>query len=1141
MHLHRSHDVDRLAAALGDLVSARPLPWNQQEVVAVQGRGMERWLLMKLAERFGGVLGLEHVFPRTLVERILVATVGEEASQLVRWGDAGLTWAVLAVLPELLPTDEFLPLRRYLGTEAESSFVSARRLALARELATLVDRYATYRPELARAFMLGSTDGAEDAWQPLLVRALRERLAVPCHAEVVEKAAAKLRSSEPISGLPQRVSLFGVTTLPPMYLRLLDALSHRIEVHLFWLAPTPHYFADLRTTREAARARMRGETLDEADAGHPLLASLGRAARDFQSVVYGVCDHLVEEDDRFDPAPDASTVLGRLKHDLHSLEPTGSSEEHPPVPFPEGDRSFVVHACHGKMRQVEVLRDELLRAFVELPDLEPRDVVVLCPDVDTYAPLVRAVFGEGDETAVDPSNRPAFPSIPVRVADSSPRHEASAIDGFLAVVALCSGRFAAPDVADVLLRPAVARRFGLESVDPATLIRMLRETGMRWGIDGEHRTTFGQPEDESFTLRRGLSRLLLGQAMRGDGARAYREVLPYDDADDRSVVEGLIEALETIFAFAAALSQKREPSEIAAFVARWFDALVHLSSDEAGQKKAVVDAIAGELVHAAALDFDAPLDADAQRSLLEHSLAAASGPSRLLGGAVSVASLVPMRAIPFRLVALLGVDEADFPRRTTGRGFDLTERDRRPGDRRAEDDDRAAMLEAISSAGERLVLTYQGRDPHSNERLPMSAPVAELVETVVTAYASPEDPSGAARERAKRAVLARIHFEHSLHAFGRSEVDAEAPRTFDARLLAQAEALASQRVVAAEPWVDAPLPLRGQDESGRLLVRIPDLLRFFDDPIRAFLERRARIELDPGHEELEDREPYELGNLDRAILTNDVLRMSRDGIPAERQRDRLRIAGRLPVGRAGDLIYGEARRNVDALLQMAAPMMRTPRLDPVEVDATREGIRVGGENVSVRLVGAIDDRFETGRVRIRPGKEGTKHKLRVFVEQAIACAAGGLSEPTHFYALGQTGGVVGSRYETMPNASGYLDSVLAVFLEGSRLPLPFTLEAADAFLHAERGALKKGLPPEQAAEVALEKARRSLDHGFHRAPAAERLDLRRLFGTPPARELFRDDFGPETGLRFRDVVERVVRPLVVAEGETILPLGGEGA
>ena len=47
---------------------------------------------------------------------------------------------------------------------------------------------------------------------------------------------------------------------------------------------------------------------------------------------------------------------------------------------------------HGPMRQCEVLRDQLLAAFERDPTLEPRHVLVMTPDIETYGPLLSAVF-----------------------------------------------------------------------------------------------------------------------------------------------------------------------------------------------------------------------------------------------------------------------------------------------------------------------------------------------------------------------------------------------------------------------------------------------------------------------------------------------------------------------------------------------------------------------------------------------------------------------------------------------------------------------------------------------------------------------------------------------------------------------------
>jgi len=100
-----------------------------------------------------------------------------------------------------------------------------------------------------------------------------------------------------------------------------------------------------------------------------------------------VHDHLVVEERR-------PTLLGRIQADVRA------DRAPPGLPLPEAgderalldpeDRNLQVHACHGRARQVEVVRDAILCLLADDPTLEPRDIVVMCPDIEVFAPLIHA-------------------------------------------------------------------------------------------------------------------------------------------------------------------------------------------------------------------------------------------------------------------------------------------------------------------------------------------------------------------------------------------------------------------------------------------------------------------------------------------------------------------------------------------------------------------------------------------------------------------------------------------------------------------------------------------------------------------------------------------------------------------------------
>ena len=68
MHVHRSNRTERLFDVLADVVATPLADPMARECIGVQGRGMERWLSMRLARRFGVWANPEFPFPRLLIQ-----------------------------------------------------------------------------------------------------------------------------------------------------------------------------------------------------------------------------------------------------------------------------------------------------------------------------------------------------------------------------------------------------------------------------------------------------------------------------------------------------------------------------------------------------------------------------------------------------------------------------------------------------------------------------------------------------------------------------------------------------------------------------------------------------------------------------------------------------------------------------------------------------------------------------------------------------------------------------------------------------------------------------------------------------------------------------------------------------------------
>ena len=470
LHIHRAERADGLADALGELLAAPLDDPFAPEVVSVPTRGMERWLSQRLSASLGASPGRRDgvcanvLFPtpRRLIGDAIAAASGVDPDG-DPWQPERSAWALLEVVGGALgqPWLDKLSVHLGHGGDAPDPVRQTRRLSVVRHLAELFDRYSLHRPEMVRAWAAGELPPAtatDAAWQARLWCELRERIGLPGPAERLETACAALRDDGSCLELPPRLALFGLTRLPAADLVVLRALAAHRDVHLFLLHPSPAMWESVaRITADAPLIKLRGTDPTAEIPSNDLLTSWGRDARELQLIVGASGEYA----DHHHPLQLAgSTLLRRIQADVRAdRRPPGApfpgrDDERPPLD--PADRSVQVHACHGRARQVEVLRDAILHLLAADPTLEPRDVIVMCPDIETFAPLIQATFGAGEVTSDDTA--PADPAeaidLRVRLADRSLRQT----NGVLAVVAelleLLPERITASQVLDFADRDA---------------------------------------------------------------------------------------------------------------------------------------------------------------------------------------------------------------------------------------------------------------------------------------------------------------------------------------------------------------------------------------------------------------------------------------------------------------------------------------------------------------------------------------------------------------------------------------------------------------------------------------------------------------------------------------------------------------
>lgn len=906
LHLHRAERTDLLADGLGALLS-RPLPDPfAEELVIVPAKGVERWLSQRLSHTLGRSAGADGITagiafrsPSALIAEI-TGTADDDP-----WSPDAVTWPLLETIDNSLDQPWCVTLATHLGhfeQGEEHQLRQGRRYAVARRLAGLFASYARQRSQLLVDWLADRTGDLDDdlSWQPHLWRALVERVeAEPPHVRH-QRVLERLRESA--TDLPPRLSLFGHTRLPATEIELLDALSTHHDLHLWLPHPSDQLWQSLTGAHTPTSRR---DDTSHRQVGHPLLATLGRDLRELQRALPA---H-PQSDEYLSGADRPETLLGWLQADIAANKVQAAGRQ----PRPD-DRSVQVHSCHGAARQIDVLREVLLGLLADDPTLEPRDILVMCPDIETYAPLIVADFGLGD---VVPGAHPAH-RLRVRLADRALVQTNPLLAVASQLLAMAGGRITASEVLDFAQSAPVRARFAFSDDDLEDITDWVRQTNVRWGFDQPHRTPYGVDFVHN-TWRFGIDRVLAGVAMSDDSHAWIGITLPLDDvSSNRIELAGkLAEYVDRLQRAVESLTGVKPLREWLTALTDALAALTRVDDADAWQASQVQREFAHVLADAGPR-ADTPTRLPDIRALLQRHLAGRPTRANFRTGTLTVCTMVPMRSVPHRVVCLVGLDDGVFPRLGVVDGDDVLAREPMTGERDIRSEDRQLLLDAIGAATENLVVTYTGANEYSGQPRPPAVPLAELLDTL--------DITTPHR------VRDRIVVEHPLQPFDVRNVTPGAltahgqPFTFDPTALTAAQTASGQRA-ERPPFLPEPLPPATKDD-----VALADLIAFVRDPVKGFF-RALDLTLPWDVDGVDDAMPVEIDGLEEWVVGERMLGDMLGGMDADRARQAEWRRGSLPPGKLG---WRRAQELRDQAAELATTAMAhrgaAPRAFDVDVE-----------------------------------------------------------------------------------------------------------------------------------------------------------------------------------------------------------------
>lgn len=942
--------------------------------------------------------------------------------------------------------------------------------ALAEKIADTFDQYLVYRPDWLLAWEAGEdeiegADISHQPWQPELWRRLvadseqlghslfhRARLTDQL-VDIVRAGKEGLKNLLPTSSAehPARIFVFGIAALPGTYWQVLNAISEHVDVHFFLLNPCRNYWGDIVNEKTRAKLLQKDASLaNYFQVGNPLLASWGRLGRDFVTLTHEAANEAgreryfqdieafvdISKSENINGKETANTLLKNIQNDFLELKNRSEAafgidalkNSQAKLTIKKDDQSIQFVSAHSPLREVQTLFDQMLGWFDQdardstitqssnaKGSLKPRDILVMVPDIDIYAPYIEAVFGSASDDL----------RIPWAIADQALNKENLIIDSFLRLLTLPSCRLTITDVIEFLEVPAIAQKFDIELQDLDSIKHWLSEANIRWGLDESHRRDLGLPSWDDNSWFKGLQQLLLGLVM-PDSAHAIDQYWPVPGV---SGSQG--ELLGKLMAFVDQLGHwyhilhqqtmndqhKQNAENIKHYLtqSQWQDLLLRLMSEFYPQQAQDDNGLNDQLVLQKIRDqiqrwqqelelaaFDQGLSHGVILQYLTSCLTKQVGWQRFLAGPVNFCTLMPMRSIPFKIVCMLGMNDEDYPRRVPPQGFDLmAQGEYRRGDRSRREDDRYLFLEAVVAAQDKLYISYRGRDSRENNELQPCVLVSELIDYIANGYVLAGDEILPHKDSEKilrkhlirEQLLQPFNSEYFLsqQSKGNDDLDSQSYHAISYQKLwqqvaAASHALADDNGLALEAslhhneFIHGPL-FDDRDDAVRLYPTLDDIKQCLINPCRFFILRRLNVNLTQYWDETAIDEPFALDSLQTYLLNEALLATSLEG-QGEVFKQQQKSLGHLPAAGFADYLLTQSDHKITPLMaEVRGVLPSTGKMPP-----RSDSLNIAEYQLTGQLEHVINKDGVQQVFHFRSGGFNAKQIINLWLEHVFMCA-----------------------------------------------------------------------------------------------------------------------------------------------------------
>ena len=980
----------------------------KKEKIIVQNQGMAAWLKLQIAKYRPICANMEFPFLNSFINEILTTTLPQNIQPDNEYFlPDTLTWRLFELLSD--KKDDYPELSSYI----RGGNIEIKQYQLAERIAHSFDQYEIFRPDLLIQWKKSIIQKKENEWQAVLWKELTQNKISRSEGFLNFFKSADLTKID-----CERIFIFGITTMPALYLDFFQKLgsSSSLDIHFFYLTPCQENWKYTFSNREEAnivRKLAVNNSYNEEffiDKGNPLLGTFGRVGREFFSTMLEVTDY--NDNDNF-MEPSTNTMLGLIQYNVLTNTPVDYKIKHN---INKNDKSIQIHNCHNQMREIEILYDNLLDIIRTDITIQPRDIIVITPDISGYAPFIKSVF---DRKNFETDKIQA--TLPYSLSDVKVAKNSKIINTFFNILGLKNSKFKVSEILDILETEAVRDAFEIEDKELDYVRKWIKESGMRWGINSEHRTELQLPGFSENSLENGIKRLMLGFAMEDDNSIYQNSIIPYDDIEisNAELLGKLSRFLQSLFKLRNTLSAintienwNKQLNEIVDFY--------FINNNDTFRDISLLRKAFNNLEKTALnADLNKLVSLDIIKIYLLKTIDTESINEGFLRGKITFCTMLPMRSIPAKTICMLGINDGEFPRQERKLGFNIIDKDIRICDRSKRYEDRYIFLESILAAKNILYISYIGQNDKSNDTSPPAAPICELIDHITQLFDNNVTDNIVTEHKLQ--AFNRLYFQNkSLKLFSYSETDCRAAKTLTVKQV--------KRLIFKESDIPESKKVKN--------ITLDELIYFFKNPCKSLLTKTMNISIYTDDSLIpSDTEPLELDGLEHYSINQDIINSLLENTDKDDLYLRLKLTDRLPIGHEGVNVFNKNYGNVIELFNKSKKGLKSPK-ELLENSASRYfELNVDCTVLSGKL---NNINSEDQQVYFQVAGKSGKRILEAWIRHLVFTAAS-LGDTTFSFIGKSADKLHAEKYSGMSQkeALEILTEIIKIYKEGSVHPLPF--------------------------------------------------------------------------------------------------------